>query len=73
MTEQAEHTALQARRSADRATLFWSEKGEVCCALHSPFPGSDSWIWERWLPMTEEERREWTRLLGHPPKCEVCQ
>ena len=73
MTEQAEQTALQARRAGDRTTLFWSERGEVCCATHAPYPGSDTWNWERWSPMTEEERREWTRLLGHPPKCEVCQ
>jgi hypothetical protein len=73
MTEQAERIALQARRAGDRETLFWSERGAVCCATHAPYPGSDTWIWERWLPMKEAETREWTRLLGHPPKCEVCQ
>ena len=70
---QAEQTALQARRAGDRETLFWSERGEVACAQHSPFPGSDTWIWERWSPMTEEERQEWTRLLGRPPRCEICE
>ena len=73
MTEQAERSALTARHTGDRTTLFWSERGEVCCATHAPYPGSDTWNWERWTPMTEEERREWTRLLRHSPKCEVCQ
>ena len=71
--EQAERTALTARQTGDRATLFWSERGEVACATHAPYPGSDTWNWERWSPMTEEERREWARLLGHPPQCEVCE
>ena len=73
MTEHAEQTALQARRAGDRETLFWSERGEVGCALHAPYPGSDTWNWERWSPMTEAETREWTRLLGRAPRCEVCR
>ena len=72
MMEQAEQTALQARRSDDRTTLFWSERGAVCCATHVPYPGSDTWRWERWQAMTDVEKGEWTRLLGHPPKCELC-
>jgi len=73
MNKQAEGNALTARRADDRETLFWSERGEVTCAMHAPYPGSDTWRWERWSPMTEVERREWSRQLGHPPKCEVCQ
>ena len=73
MTSKAMEVAKQAREARDTSTLFWSERGEVCCALHAPYPGSDTWNWERWSPMTEEERREWTRLHGHPPTCEVCQ
>jgi hypothetical protein len=70
--EHVEGTALETRRTGDRAALCWSERGEIACATHAPFPGSDTWIWERWSPMTEAERREWARLLGHPPQCEVC-
>ena len=73
MASKAIEAAIRAREVRDTLTLFWSERGEVCCATHAPFPGTDTWNWERWSPMTEEERREWTRLLGHPPKCEVCQ
>ena len=73
MTNKAMALSQKAREARDTSTLFWSERGEVCCALHAPYPGTDTWNWERWSPMSEEERREWTRLLGHPPKCEVCQ
>ena len=72
MTEQAEQTALTARRAGDRNTMFWSERGEVCCALHAPYPGSDTWNWERWSPMTESDRQAWTQVLKRAPACEVC-
>ncbi len=72
MTEQAGQTALRARRAGDRATLFWSEHGEICCATHAPYPGTDTWNWERWSRMTEAEEREWTSMLGSAPRCEVC-
>jgi hypothetical protein len=64
---------LKARKTDDRRILFWSERGEISCAIHAPYPGTDTWKWERWRLLTEEEAREWTRQLGHPPKCEVCQ
>ena len=72
MANKAMEVAKQAREARDTSTLFWSERGEVTCATHAPYPGSDTWNWERWSPMTEEERREWTRLLGRAPECEVC-
>jgi hypothetical protein len=65
--------AERARKTGDTTTMFWSERGEVCCATHAPYPGTDTWRWERWRPMKEEEMREWTRQLGRPPKCEACQ
>ena len=64
--------ARRARETGDTSTLFWSERGEVCCAQHAPYPGTDTWNWERCLPMAEAEQREWTRLLGRAPRCEVC-
>jgi len=73
MKEQAEQAALQARQTGNKEKLFWSELGEMCCATHAPYPGSDTWRWERWRSMTEAEKREWTRQTGHPPKCEVCR
>jgi len=73
MATEAMKAALKAREIGDRSTLFWSERGEITCALHAPYPGTDTWKWERWRLLTEQESREWTRQLGHPPKCEVCQ
>jgi hypothetical protein len=73
MASRAINTALKARQQGDRSILFWSERGQVCCAIHAPYPGTDSWKWERWRPMREEEMREWTRQTGNPPKCEVCR
>ncbi len=72
MTQQAEQTALKARQTGDHTTLFWSERGEVCCATHAPYPGSDTWIWQRWTAMTEMDRRGWTQVLNRAPACEVC-
>lgn len=29
--------------------VFWNERGRVVCACcHVPYPGSDTWVWERW-------------------------
>ncbi len=72
MARQAEETALKARQTGDRTTLFWSERGEVCCATHAPYPGSDTWIWQRWSPMTESDKKAWTQVLNRAPACEVC-
>ena len=72
MTEQAERTALQARRAGDRERLFWSERGEIACAQHAPYPGTETWTWERWSPMTETERQAWMQLLKRAPECEGC-
>ena len=73
MATRAMKAALKARETGDRSTLFWSERGEVACAAHAPYPGTDTWKWERWRQLTEEEAREWTRQLGHAPKCETCR
>ena len=73
MANPAIKVALKARAAGDSSMLFWSERGEICCVIHAPYPGSDTWRWERWRPMMEEETREWTRQLGNAPKCEVCQ
>ena len=65
--------ARRARERGDTSILFWSERGEVCCAQHAPYPGTDTWIWERWRPMTDGEQQEWVRTLGQPPRCEICR
>jgi len=54
--------------------LFWSEDGQIGCALptHAPFRGTDTWCRERWRAMT---RAEWIQLaaeIGREPECESC-
>jgi hypothetical protein len=73
MARQAERAALIARKNGDRKTLFWSERGEVSCAIHAPYPGTDTWWWGRWKLLTEAEAQEWSRALGRSPRCEVCK
>jgi len=65
--------AKAARKAGDPTTLFWSERGEISCASHAPYPGSDTWVWERWTAMTDNDRKAWTQQLGAPPKCETCR
>jgi hypothetical protein len=64
--------AHAARDRKDTETMFWSEKGEVACAMHAPYPGTDTWNWERWSPMTTDEQKAFTREVGRAPHCEVC-
>jgi hypothetical protein len=50
---------------------FWSERGHITCFQHTPYPGSDTWEWERWEAITAREREELEREIGKV-KCEVC-
>jgi hypothetical protein len=35
--------------------VLWNDQGIVVCACcHIPFPGSDTWAWERWEEITPE-------------------
>ena len=52
--------------------VFWAETGAVACACcHIPYPGSDSWIWDRWTEITPEVIAEIDRLGGRIA-CERC-
>jgi hypothetical protein len=52
--------------------VFWSERGEIVCACcHLPYPGSDTWIWDRWEEITPEMVIE-AESLGHDLSCEGC-
>ena len=46
--------------------VFWSEKGEVACAGCDvlPYPGSDTWVWDRWAEITPEVMTEIDREGG---------
>jgi len=52
--------------------VFWNEQGEVVCACcHIPYPGSDTWVWERWEEITPATMVEIDRECGHVA-CEGC-
>ena len=52
--------------------LFWNEQGSVVCACcHIPYPGCDTWVWERWEEITPETMAEIDRQGGRVA-CEGC-
>ena len=58
------------RHVGDHADLFWIERGHVACAAHTPFEGSDTWLWERWEPVPPDAA---TAAHGAPVlRCETC-
>jgi hypothetical protein len=47
--------------------VFWSEQGSIVCAsCHIPYPGSDTWVWERREEITPEVMVEIDRHGGQP-------
>ena len=53
--------------------LYWSERGAVNCADHTPLEHSDTWIWEKWEPVPVEAIDEARRTPGcSVPRCETC-
>lgn len=53
--------------------MYWNERGAIACPRHIPYPGSDTYVDERWQLMTAADRAEYRRTVGHPPACEVCR
>lgn len=52
--------------------VFWNEQGSIVCACcHIPYPGSDTWVWERWEEITPEMVIEIDRH-GGSVACEGC-
>ena len=40
--------------------VFWNEEGAIVCAsCHTPYPGSGTWVWERWEGITPETMAVW--------------
>ena len=48
--------------------------GQIGCEIpgHAPYRWSDTWVWERWRPVTLNERIALAADLGQAPECEVC-
>lgn len=65
--------ALREKQAGDRATLYWSQQGEISCPVHMPYPGSDTWIFDRWMLMAMSDRDQWEVQTGAVPRCETCR
>ncbi len=66
---------MKAPKTPSRTTsptgLFWGENGEISCADHAPYKGSDTWLWMRWEPLPIEDAKAFARR-GHAARCETC-
>ncbi len=65
-------TARETRFGFHEHQVFWNEQGSIVCACcHIPYPGSDTWVWERWEEITPEMMVEIDRH-GGKVACEGC-
>lgn len=52
--------------------VFWSEQGEIACAsCPLPYPGSDTWVFDRWEEITPAIAAEVDRT-GGSVACHYC-
>jgi len=70
----SEVTTMTSKTATMTPRLLWSEHGAIGCELpgHAPYPGSDTYVWERWRRITPREAAEFEREVGRPPACEAC-
>ncbi|MBL8857579.1 MAG: hypothetical protein JNL28_16270 [Planctomycetes bacterium] len=55
-----------------KTKLLWSEQGEIACAKHAPYQGSDSRVNGRWRPIRLDEWIDFEAEVGRAPACETC-
>ena len=58
-------------RTVSPTGLFWGQNGEISCADHAPYKGSDTWLWMRWEALAVEDAEAFAQR-GHPARCETC-
>ena len=58
-------------RIASPTGLFWGQNGEISCADHAPYKGSDTWRWMRWEPLSKRAAKAFAQR-GSTPRCETC-
>lgn len=56
-----------------KTTLYIDNGGQIECLEFAPCSGTDTWVWDRWKPMTKREATEFQRDIGRPPACETCR
>ena len=54
-------------------SFYWCQRGHVACGRHTPYPGSDTWVWDSWQEMTRADSESWQRELGKLAVCETCE
>ena len=57
---------------ASQTGLYWGQGGEVSCAVHAPYPDSDTWEWDHWCPMTADHAELYRKQIKRTPECETC-
>ena len=58
-------------RTASPTGLFWGQNGEISCADHAPYKGSDTWRWMRWEPLSVADAKALAQL-AQEAHCETC-
>ncbi len=54
-----------------RAGLFYGQSGEITCAEHAPYHGTDTWRWGKFRRITEALEAAFV-AAGMKPTCESC-
>ena len=58
-------------RTVSATGLFWGQNGEIACANHAPYRGSDTWLWMRWEALPNGAVEAFAQR-GHGACCETC-
>lgn len=62
----------------DGSKIYFSERGEIACGEHAPYPGSDTFRFDGWRVVTPAIAKAWadeanrTGLVSPEMKCETC-
>lgn len=51
--------------------VYWDENGEICCGIHAPYRGSDTWVSGRWEAVSPDDVQA-AFAQGMVIKCECC-
>ena len=50
-------------------SIYLANTGEMACEKHTPYRGSDTWLWDGWARVTRAEVRE-AKRISFALKCE---
>jgi hypothetical protein len=66
-------TKQEARERAKlKPGLYWNERGMINCQEHTPYKGSDTWIFEHWKKIDRASAKE-AKEKGMELACETCR